>query len=101
MAGTCLRDRDCGPCWLQGRKVRLGRHTPSPIRKVQIFHDLSKHLVFIQTLLPFHNTGYFSLKGNSCPINKGRWEGAWGRLRAQARQMQKAFPRVLQLTARG
>lgn len=67
--------------------------------KIQILHDLSKHLVFIQTLLPFHNTGYFSPKGNSCPINKGRWEGAWGRPRARARQMQKAFPGMLQLTA--
>lgn len=63
--------------------------------KLQILHSFSKHLVFIQTLLPFHTAGYFSLKGNSCPINKGWWEGAWGRLF----RMQEAFPCVLQLRA--
>lgn len=68
-----------------GEEGKAGASHTITHRKVQIFHDLSKHLVFIQTLLPFHNTGYFSPKGNSCPINKGRWEGGWGRLRAQVR----------------
>lgn len=90
-AGTCLWDCPAG-CW--GEREAGMSHTITQ-RKLQILHSFSKHLVFIQTLLPFHTAGYFSLKGNSCPINKGWWEGAWGRLF----RMQEAFSCVLQLGA--
>lgn len=67
-------------------------------RKLQISPDLSKHLVFIQSLLPFRAAGYFSAKGNSCPINKGWWEG--GREPGEAVSTDSgAFPGVPQLRA--
>lgn len=67
-------------------------------RKLQISPDSSKHLVFIQSLLPFRAAGYFSAKGNSCPINKGWWEG--GREPGEAVSTDSgAFPGVPQLRA--
>lgn len=80
-------------CWGGGEGWGVTHITQ---RKPQTFLRLSKHLVFIQTLLPFRAAGYCSRKGNSCPINKGWWEGAWGRLWGQ---MQDASLSLLQLRA--